>query len=199
MLLVELLGSAHHELVLLGDADVVEGLRVRVVPHRTVIHRRGPVWLHNDGAILLLLAISRLRHLVLGSLGRVVPRLREDARSLRDLLGRILEDLGEVVVVRVAILGQHGLEQVVRAIRRALLGALDGALNHGAPEVLQALPTLHGVLEDEVLRVGCLKGQLLDRALTPGEGLHFFVYISIVSKARRHFASTAIFRGELMM
>jgi hypothetical protein len=167
LLLIDLLGSAHHELVLLGDADVVEGLRVGVVPHRTVIHRGGPIWLHNDGPILLLLAISRLRHLVLRRLRRVVPRLREDPRGLRHLLGGVLEDLREVVVVRVAILGQHRFEQVVRAIRGALFRALDGALDHGAPEVLQALPTLHGVLEDEVLRVGCLKGQLLDRALTP--------------------------------
>ena len=87
MLLVDLLGSAHHELILLGDADVVKGLRVGVIPHRTVIHRGRSVWLHNDGAILLLLAVSGLHHLVLRRLGRVVPRLREDARGLSDLLG----------------------------------------------------------------------------------------------------------------
>lgn len=110
LLLVDLLGSAHHELVLLSDTDVVKGLRVGVIPHRTVIHRGRSVWLHNDGAILLLLAISGLHHLVLRRLGRVVPRLREDTRGLRHLLGGVLEDLREVVVVWVAILGQHRLE-----------------------------------------------------------------------------------------
>lgn len=57
MVLIDLFVRAHHELIILSDADVVEVLGVGVIADRSIIHGGGSVWLHDDGAILLLLAV----------------------------------------------------------------------------------------------------------------------------------------------
>ena len=57
MVLINLFGRAHHELIILSDADIVEVLGVGVIADRSIIHRGRSVWLHDDGAILLLLAV----------------------------------------------------------------------------------------------------------------------------------------------